>query len=201
MRRGLGTMRGAEGIVDVDIAELRHLLGQLLAVLLLALVAAAVLEQHDFARVDAETAVDPVLDQLDRLAEQFAHARGDRGERIRRLELTFGRTAEMRGHHDRCALLERETNARDRGADARVLGDGAAVVLRHVEIGADEHALVLEIEVGELLEFHWSCGPLNEKARSDGVVTARPNASARSERTPVAYLPAATRAISRHLFE
>ena len=51
---GLGSMGSREGIVDVDIAQRRHLLRQRVVVLLLALVEAAVLQQHRFARLDAD---------------------------------------------------------------------------------------------------------------------------------------------------
>jgi hypothetical protein len=50
----------------------------LFVALLLALVAAAVFQHDDFAGLDFEAAVDPVLDQANRLAEQFGHALGDR---------------------------------------------------------------------------------------------------------------------------
>src|SRR6202008_1966694 len=61
----------------------------------------------------------------------------------------------MRGHHDRGALLQRELDAGHGGADARVVGDGAAVVLRHVQVGADEDALAAEFLVREALELHY----------------------------------------------
>ena len=69
VRGRLGAMRGAEGVVAVDVAELRHLLRERVVVLLLALVEAAVLEQHDLTRRERRVpgaAVDPVLDQRDR---------------------------------------------------------------------------------------------------------------------------------------
>jgi hypothetical protein len=37
----------------------------------------------------------------------------------------------------------------NRGADARVFGDVAGVVLRHVQIGADEHALAAHLPLGD----------------------------------------------------
>jgi hypothetical protein len=55
--------------------------------------------------------------------------------------------------------------SRDRRADARVVGDGQGVVLRHVQVGADEDALAAQVEVGESLKFiaHEECvgtGPI-----------------------------------------
>ena len=49
---GLGAVRGAEGVVNEDVAQRGHLLGQRRVVLLLAHVHAAVLEQHHLARRD-----------------------------------------------------------------------------------------------------------------------------------------------------
>ena len=47
----LGAVRRAEGVHHEDVAERRHLLRELVLVLLLALVEAHVLEQHDLARL------------------------------------------------------------------------------------------------------------------------------------------------------
>jgi hypothetical protein len=46
-----------------------------------------------------------------------------------RLELAFGRAAEVRGDHHGRALGQRVLDARQRGADAGVVGDGEVVVL------------------------------------------------------------------------
>ena len=74
-------------------------------------------------------------------AKQFAQALRHRCQRVFGLELTLGRSAQVRRDHHRGAGVERHANARQRGADARVFGDGAAVVLRDVEVGSDEDAL------------------------------------------------------------
>ncbi len=78
VRRRLGAMRGAERVVDVDIAELRHLARERVVVRLLALVEAAVLEQHDITgreRSVPRAAVHPVLDQGHGHAEKLATSR------------------------------------------------------------------------------------------------------------------------------
>jgi len=54
----------------------------------------------------------------------------------------------VRGHHHRRAGVQRHLQARHRSADARVFGDAAAVVLRHVQVGADEHALAGHLAAG-----------------------------------------------------
>ena len=154
---GLGAVRGAEGIVHEDVAQRRHLPRQRLVILLLALVDAAVLEQHDLAGLDVDS-VDPVRAQRHVAAEQFTEARSHRRQRILGLEGAFGRPAQVRGHHHRRAGVERHADARHRGADARVFGDVAGVILRHVEVGADEDALAgdaaLGDEVGESKDIH-----------------------------------------------
>ena len=153
----LRTMRGAERVVDVDVAERGHLLRERVVVLLLALVDAAVLEQHHlsgFQRRLPRRVVDPVRDQRDVALEQSPQPFGDRLQRVLGLELSFGRAAEVRrDHHDR-ARLQRGLDRRHRRADARVVGDTAVIVLWHVEVGADEHPLVRERDVGHPEELH-----------------------------------------------
>ena len=73
MRAGFRAMRRAERIHHEHIAQLGHLPRELLVVLLLALVEANVLAQHGAAR-RAIHAVEPVLAQRDRLAEQLRQA-------------------------------------------------------------------------------------------------------------------------------
>jgi hypothetical protein len=80
--------------------------------------------------------------------------RGHRRQRVFRLELALGRAAKVRSHHHRRALAERVTDTRQRGADARVVGDGKIVVLRHIEVGADENTLARDVKVCEAFEGH-----------------------------------------------
>ena len=87
-------------------------------------------------------------DQRHLAAEQFAQALGDGRQRVLGLEFAFGRAAEVRSHHHRGAGLQRHLDAGHRRADARVFGDVARIVLRHVEVGADEHALAGQAAVG-----------------------------------------------------
>ena len=122
-------------------------------VLLLALVDAAVLEQHHLAGPHLDAA-HPVVLERHLAPEQLAQALRHRRERILGPELAFLRAAEMGGHHDRGPLLEREADARDGGANARVVGDAAGVVQRHVEVCADEDPLVPQVEVLHALEAH-----------------------------------------------
>ncbi|CAM2151952.1 hypothetical protein PT2222_270067 [Paraburkholderia tropica] len=142
-------MRGAERVVHVDVAELRHLLRQLVGILLLALVDAAVFEQHDVARLDVHAVFHPVRDQRHVAAEQFGQTLRDRRERVFGLEFALGRAAQMGRDHDSGARIQRGLDGRHGGAHAGVFGDVAVVVLRHVQVGADEHPLALELAFGD----------------------------------------------------
>src|SRR5690606_16534867 len=64
------------------------------------------------------------------------------------------RPAQVGGDHHGRARIEAVPDRRDGRADAGVVGDPARVVLRHVEVGANEHAPAGEIQVGESLESH-----------------------------------------------
>ena len=149
-----GAVCGTEGIHHPDIAERGHFLREFLVALLLALVAAAVFQHDDFAGLDFKTAIHPVLHQTNRFAEQFAHARGDRCQGIFGFEFAFGRAAQVRGDHHRRAFFKRVADTRQGGADTGVIGNGKAVVLRDVEVGADEHPLPGNVEIGESFESH-----------------------------------------------
>ncbi len=81
---------------------------------------------------------------------------GDRCQRIFVLELTFGRTTEVRGNHHGGALGQCVLDARQRGTDTGVVGDGEVIVLRDVEVGADEYTLAGHIQIGEAFESHGS---------------------------------------------
>jgi len=137
---GLGPVSSAESVVHVDVAQLGHLLGQLVAVLLLALVHATVFQQHHLARGDLEVTVHPVVDQLDLAVEQLGQAVGDGGQGVFRLHLAFGGAAQVGGDHHRSAFFQGQLDGRDGGADAGVVGDAAGFILGDVQVGADEDA-------------------------------------------------------------
>jgi hypothetical protein len=65
-----GAVRGAEGVVHKDVAQGGHLLCQVFVVLFLALVDAAVLQQHELARGDSH-AIDPVGNHGNFTAQQL----------------------------------------------------------------------------------------------------------------------------------
>ena len=136
-------MRGAEGVVDVDVGERRVALGQLLVVLRLALLVADVLEHHD---VPVGHVVE-VARELDGLAQQLLQAVG-RGPQ-RELRLAVLRAPEVRGEHEPRVLVAQLAQRRQRRPDAGVVGDVALLVERDVEVHADEHALAGDVEIVE----------------------------------------------------
>ena len=91
-------------------------------------------------------AVEPVLDQRHLAAEQLRQPHRHRRQRQLRRRLALLGPAEVRHQHDARARRERLLDRRQRGADARVAGDDA-VLDRHVEVLADQHALAGERHV------------------------------------------------------
>ena len=146
VRAGLGAMRGAERVHDIDVAQRRHAPGQFIGILLFALVEAHVLQQHDLAGTDFD-AVKPVLLEGHGNAQQLRQALGHRrqGKLLRVLAL-FG-TPEMR--HDEHARFRGQgrLNGGQRGADARIAAHRSALD-GHIQIFANQHPLVAQVQAG-----------------------------------------------------
>ena len=149
---GVRTVSRAEGVVDVDVAERRQLLGEAGIVAGLLRVEAEVLEQEDVPRAKGGRRLrgrgaDAVVRGRDRAAEQLGEARrhGRHAQPVD--DLALG-PAEVGHEHDRTALVEQVGDRGQGGADARVVDD-TAVFERHVEVDAHERALARERIVGE----------------------------------------------------
>jgi hypothetical protein len=113
-------MGSAEGIHDIDVAERGVLLCQDLVVLLLALVEAYVLEQHQFTVSDLGSRLEIVLDQPNLPTQLCAKIGSNWRERVLlRVDALF-RTSKVRHHHDLGASLQTVLKGRQRGRDARV---------------------------------------------------------------------------------
>src|SRR5581483_7677998 len=124
--RGVRAVRGAECVVDVDVAAVRELACEARVVLRLPRVEARVLE-HAYARVGQELAQPP----LDR-----RHAEG---------VVDTLRPPEVRAHVDlRRVALEQQLEGRKRGANARVVGD-VAVLERDVQVRADQNGFAGDV--------------------------------------------------------
>ena len=148
-------MRGREGVVDVDVAQHRELVDEARVVLLLFLVEAQVLQQQHFAglqrahRLLGERA-DAVLGEGHRLAERLRQRLDQRLQRHLGHALAVG-PAEV-AEHDHLGALGRELAERRRGAlDARRIGH-LAVLHRHVEVDAHQHALAGHVDGIDRLE-------------------------------------------------
>ena len=120
-------MRGAERVVDVDVAAVRELAGEALVVLRLARVEARVLEHAD-ALVRQQLA-QPLRDRRD--AERVVDAL---------------RPAEMRADVElrRRPVSSRSCEGRQRRADARVVGD-RSVLERDIQVRADQDDLAGDV--------------------------------------------------------
>ena len=125
-------MRRAERVVDVEVAAVGELAREALVV-------------RRLARVEAR-----VLEHGTRSSGRSSRSRAATGRhRVLRAVLLGLRPAEVRADADlRRAALEQELERRQRGADARVVGDAAALE-RHVEVGADEHGLPRDLGVAD----------------------------------------------------
>src|SRR5262245_42718451 len=104
-----------------------------------------VLEQDDLAALRGALdgglcrRTDTVVGELHRTSKQFGKSCRDRLQRILGVWLPFG-AAEMRRQDDGGTLFERIGDRRQRGANARVVADRAALD-RHVEVDTNEDAL------------------------------------------------------------
>jgi hypothetical protein len=152
MGRTLGTVSGAKGVHHEDVAQGSVLLRQLVGVLFLALVEAHVLEQHDVAGLDVNTA-QVVGYQRHFATQSLAQVIGDRLEAVFGGEFTFGRATQVRADHHGRALFQRQLDGRQRGKNACVAGD-SSVLDRDIEVFADQYTLTLQIKVGHLQHGH-----------------------------------------------
>jgi hypothetical protein len=116
-------------------------------------VEAHVLKQHDaplarFRNGRAHGRTDAVVELDDVEAGQLLQTPGHRRQAHRLDDLALG-AAEVAHQHRAAAALQDLLDRRDRGANARVVGDRAARVLRHVEVDAHEDALPFQVQVVE----------------------------------------------------
>jgi len=150
---GVGPMGRAEGVIHVDVAECAKGLAEGGIVLLLTRLEAAVLEQHDLARLHR-------LDDLRHLrAHQVVRLRylggyelgqssrdGVQAELRRLLAL---RPAEVARQNDLRPCLQEVVDRRQGRPDAAIVSDAPILVQRHVEVDADEDALAFGVDIGD----------------------------------------------------
>jgi len=98
----------------------------------------------------------------------------------------------MRSNHDRGAFLQREADSRDRGADARVVGDAPRIVLGHIEICTDENPLAAQILVRHALEAHGGYFAFIRATATSSMRFEKPHSLSYQEQT-LTSVPSATR--------
>ena len=149
--RGMRAVRGREGVVDPDVAELGQFRDEGRIVLFFFLVEAGVFQAQDVAilhRGDRllRRLADAIIGERDRLLDHARQCRGDGLERI--LVVAPLRAAEMREQDHLAALVGYLGDGRRHALQPGRVGD-AAVLHRHVEIDAQQHALALHVDVIE----------------------------------------------------
>ncbi len=152
-------MRDGEGVVDVDVAELGECRHEFRRVFLFARMEAGVLEQRDFARLHRSDGFlrlrpDAVESEGDGTAEDLRELGRHRRQRLRGIA-PFG-PAEVRKQNGLAALADDVAHGGQRGDEARIVAD-PAVLDRHVEIHAHEHALTGQVRLIERTEVRHSC--------------------------------------------
>ena len=149
--RGMRAMRGRERVVDPDVAELGERRDEGWIVFFLARIEARVLQADDVALLHRRHRAlsglaDAVVDEFHRPLEDMGDLSGHRLERL--LRVAPLRAAEMR-EQDHLGALVGDLGDRVRHAlDAGGVGDHA-VLHRHVEIDAHQHAFALHVDVVE----------------------------------------------------
>ena len=122
--------------------------GELRIVVLLALVEAGVLQEHDAAVAELRhrrlrLRPDAIVDEADRPPDHIGDRRRDRLQRHFRHALSL-RPLEMREQRHLGALVRQRLDGRRHALDPRRVGH-RAVLHRHVQIDAQKHALSLQI--------------------------------------------------------
>ena len=167
--RGVGAVRGAEGVVDVAVDPVDEPGHEAVVVRLLPGVLTQVVEQLD-ARC------------------QLGQPGADGCDRVLRVDGALG-AAEVAGRHDVGAALLQPRQRGQRGPDAEVIGDPppavavdvTIVLQRHVEVGAHEDPLAVErsellLEVFEGGVLRWSRSPRRQLAlNASGATDRRPS--------------------------
>src|SRR4051794_38873208 len=139
-RRRMRAVHRAERVLYEHVAHRRERVRQDRVVRRFARVPARVLEHEHSARLERQGGLrDLQADHgrrlLHRCAEQLRQARGDRRQRRRRIGLL--RSAEVRAQNERAAARAQILDRRQRGADARVVGD-RTVLQGNVEVHSDQ---------------------------------------------------------------
>ena len=154
---GMGTVRGAEGVVDEDVAQLRQGGRHGGIVLFLTRMKAGVFQQQHVAvlqRGDGSfgDGADAVIGEGDLAAHGVRQRMHQHLQRHGGHDLALG-AVEVAEHHNPRALVGEFANGRCLPLDAGGVGDDT-ILHRHVQVGANEHALAGNGEVIKSFEGH-----------------------------------------------
>ena len=144
---GMSAVGRAEGVVDIDVAVAGKLLGEIRIILFLFVMEAEVFKQADFAFLQGgndavRVFADDILGHLDGAAQQLAQAQGGRSQGVLHVELALG-AAQVAHQHDFGVLVHQVFDGGQRAHNAVIVGDLAFLVLRYVEVNADDDTLAL----------------------------------------------------------
>ena len=156
--RGMRTMRNAKRIVHSDIGERCELLCEGGIVFLLFLVIAQVLEQEDFARLQAcrellRLGADAIGCPLDLTIEELCEML-DEMLRAELILTCLSRAADVAGDDERRAAVEQIVQRRQRTHHARIVRDVHLGIERDVVVHADEYLLALDVDILDCLFVH-----------------------------------------------
>ena len=149
---GVGAMRRAEGVVDVEVAQRGERLGEPGVVRLFAGPEPGVLDEGHAAARQPARGGDPrggIGDEFDRRSQDALHVPHDllEGE----LGIGSAGASQVRQQHHPPALVAQVRNRGDRGADPRVVADRAALQ-GHVEIHAHQRPPAVQRRRGEIAQ-------------------------------------------------
>ena len=154
---GMGAVDSAEGVRDihaVSAGQVGQGLGKGGVVLLLALLEAQILQQHQLAGLQGRglglgVGAHHVGGKDDLPAQQLLQTMSHGGQGQCGLDLTLG-LAQVGAGDDSSTLVQQILQGGQGSLDALVIGDGTGLlVLGDVEVAAAEHLLALDVDVGD----------------------------------------------------
>ena len=146
----MGAVSGGEGIIDVDVAEPGQRRGETGIIGFLAGLETRVLQQQHIAAghvgdSSGGVVTNQIINEIDGIADQVSERLRHRLQRQARDAAALG-TAEMgQQDHFRTGLAQ-EFDRRQRRLQAGIVGDDA-ILHRHIEIDAHQHALAGDVSV------------------------------------------------------
>ena len=149
---GIGPVRGAESVIDVNIHPVGQLHGERVIALFLGVMETQILQHQHLARLHFRLhVVDGFTYTVERhenhvAVQQLLQAIGDRLQAEPRISPAL-RPAEMRRQNHCRAFVQQMLDRGQSRLDAGVVGDLLIFIQRHVEIDAHKDALAFHVDV------------------------------------------------------